>query len=104
SFADLLRLVSCSTGVSASTVSQADHLSANGDAAFIQGLDRDLVSLAYLAQHIRLGDSAVVEDQLASGRGAEAELVFLLADLKTGEVPLDQKCSDTAVPGGRIGV
>ena len=59
---------------------EADHLRADADAPFVQRLDRDLVALADLAEHVRARHAAVVEQQLAGAARADAELVFLLAD------------------------
>ena len=63
---------------------QAEHLRADADAAFVQRLDRDLVALADFAEHLRLRHDAVFEDQFAGAAGADAELVFLLADGESG--------------------
>ena len=65
-------------------------------------LNRDLVALAGLAQHVLFGHAAVFENQFAGGRGADAELVFLLADGESGEIFLDQKCGDAFVSGAGI--
>ena len=81
---------------------EADHLRADADAAFVQRLDRDLVALADLAEHVRARHAAVFEDQLAGAARADAELVFLLADREPGEPALDDERRDAAVAGGRI--
>ena len=83
--AELLALLGVGDGVIERALREAGHLRADGDAAFVQSLDRDLVALADFAEHVGGGDAAVVENQLASGRRANAELVFLLADLKPGK-------------------
>src|SRR2546425_6180843 len=58
----------------------ADHLSADADAAGVEGLDRHLVAFAHLSHYAGRGQLAAVEDQFARARRADAELVFLLAD------------------------
>ena len=59
---------------------ETEHLRADADAPFVQRLDRDLVALADVAEHVG-ARHAVLEDQLARAAGADAELVFLLADV-----------------------
>ena len=83
--AELLALLGVGDGVVERAAGQADHLRADPDAAFVQRLDGDLVALADLAEHVCLRHAAVVQDQLAGGRGAEAQLVLFLADLETRE-------------------
>ena len=78
---------------------QTDHLRADTDAPFVERLDRDLVALADFANHVRLGNLAIVENQLAGGRRANPELVFFLPDLKSGEFALDQERRDAFVAG-----
>ena len=75
------------------------HLRADADAAFVQRLDGDLVALADFAEHVRFRHAAVFENQLAGGRRADAELVFLLADGEAGEVALDEERGDAVVAG-----
>ena len=43
--------------------------------------------------------AAVVQDQLASGGRADAQLVLLLADLQARELALDQESRDALVSG-----
>ena len=83
---------------------EADHLRADADASFVQRLDRDLVALADLAEHVRARHAAVLEQQLARAARADAELVFLLADREPGEAALDEKRGDAAVAGVGIDV
>ena len=59
----------------------------------------DLVALADLAEHVRARHAAILEEQLARAAGADAQLVFLLADREPGEAALDQKRGDAAVAG-----
>ena len=66
---------------------------------FIQRLDRDLVALADVAEDVARGHLAVVEDQLARAAGADAELVFLLADAEPGRIALDDKRRDAVIAG-----
>ena len=80
---------------------EADHLRADADASFVERLDRDLVALADLAEDVRRRHPAVLEDQLAGAAGADAELVFLLADGEPGDAALDEERSDAAVAGVR---
>ena len=78
---------------------QAEHLRADADAALVERLDRDLVALADLAEHVGRGHDAVVEEQLAGAAGADAELVFLLADGEAGRAALDEERRDAVVAG-----
>ena len=77
-------MVQCALG-------QAHHLGADGNAALVQRLDGHFVSLAHLTQHVGCGHAAIVENQLASGGRADAQLVLLLSDPKAGEIALDQE-------------
>ena len=97
--AELLALLGVGEGVIERALRETGHLRADADAAFVEGLDGDLVAFADFADDVRFGDAAIVEDQLAGGRGADAELVFFLADLKAGEFALDQECRDAFVSG-----
>ena len=101
-FAELLALTAYFAGEFPSAAGQADHLRADADAAFVQRFDGDLVALAGLAQHVFFGHAAVFENQFAGGRGADAELVFFLANGKSGKIFFDQKCGDAFVSGGGI--
>ena len=44
---------------------ETQHLRADADAAFIEGLDGDLVALAALAQQVFLSNKTVVKEQFA---------------------------------------
>ena len=81
---------------------QAEHLRADADAAFVQGLDGDFVALAGFAEHVVRGHAAVVEDQLAGAGGADSELVLLVADGESGRVFLDEECGDSLIAGGGV--
>src|SRR5690606_32536218 len=78
--AKLLPLVQIAESVLESALSDAEHLRADADAAFVQGLDGDLVAPPRLPQHLVGADDAVVEDELAGAGGTDAELVLFLAD------------------------
>ena len=65
-------------------MARPSSLRGDADAAFVEGFDGDLVAFADLAEDIGGGDAAVVEEKLAGGGGADAELVFLLADGEAG--------------------
>src|SRR4051812_16579959 len=79
----------------------ANHLGTNADAALVQGLDGDLISLAHWPQHVLVRDNAVLENQLGGAGRANAELVLFLSDGKSGEAPFHQEASDALVaPGG----
>ena len=81
---------------------EADHLRADADAPLVQRLDRDLVALADLAEHVRARHAAVLEQQLAGAARADAELVFLLADREARRAALDEERGDAAIAGRRI--
>ena len=75
-----LRSLVYAIGVIERALREADHLRADADASLVERLDRDLVALADVAEHVRARDAAFFEDQLARAAGADPELVFLLAD------------------------
>ena len=83
---------------------EAEHLRADADAAFVQRFDRDFVALADLAEDLRLRHDAVLEDQLAGAAGADAELVFFLADRESRRAAIDDERGDAAVAGVGIDV
>ncbi len=76
---------------------EADELCADADAALVQGLDGDLVSLADRAEHVGDRDDAVVENQLAGRARTDAELVLFSADGEPGRGALDEERGDAAV-------
>ena len=78
---------------------QTQHLGTDSNAAFVQSLDRDFVTLAHFAHHVRFGNAAIVHDQLTGRRRAYAQLVFFLADLEAGEITLHHKAGDALVTG-----
>src|SRR5439155_7724579 len=100
--AKLLAFVGVLDGVFPGATSDAQHLRANADAAFVQRFDGDLISLAYFAEQVGLGHFAIFQDQLAGGGSANAQLVFFLTDAEAGKVFLHDKGSDAFVSGGRI--
>jgi hypothetical protein len=55
--AELLALLGPFRGVIPGSLREAEHLRADADAAFVEGLDGDLVALAGLAEHLRGGDA-----------------------------------------------
>src|SRR5205823_10708078 len=65
-FAKLLALLGVPAGVLPSASGHAGHLGADADPAFIQGFNRNLVSLALLAQHIRARHTAFLQDKFAT--------------------------------------
>ena len=104
SFAELFALLRVGERMIERALRQAHHLRADADAAFVQCLDRDLVALADFADHVGFGNAAIVQDQLAGGRRADAELVFLLADLEAREIAFDQERGDAFIAGVGIHV
>src|SRR5439155_810622 len=91
--AKLLALTGVGDGVIERATRQANHLRANGDPAFVERLDGDLVPLAHFTHHVLARHAAIVENQLARGRRAEAQLVLLFAYLEAGKAALDEKRS-----------
>ena len=89
-------------GVVERAAGEPDHLRADADASFVQRLDRDLVALADLAEDVRRGHAAVLEDELARAARADAELVLLLADRESGDPALDEERGDAAVARRRV--
>jgi hypothetical protein len=88
-----------------SPLCKPDHLSTNADAAFIQRLDRNLISFANLTKNLVIGDPASVEDYFAGGRGSNAEFIFFMSHLQAGSIAGDQEAGDpfVALVGIRIG-
>ena len=89
-------------GMAPGSGGEAEQLRGDADATFVEGLDGDLVALADFAEDVGGGDAAVVEEKFAGGRGADAELVFLLADRKAGRIALDEEGGDALVAGAGI--
>src|SRR6185436_7931453 len=81
-----------------------EHLRTNANPAFIQRLDGDLVALADFAEDTVYRHCAVLEDQLTGAAGADAELVFLLANREAGRTAVDQERRDPAIAGVRVDV
>ena len=81
---------------------QSDHLCADSDSPFIQGLDCDFVAAAHLAHDVRARYAAAVQDNFASGGSPQADFVFFSADLETGEIPLDQERGNPSITGPRV--
>src|SRR5579863_445397 len=100
--AELFALLRVLAGKFPRAAGQADHLGADADAAFVQRLNGDLVAFAGFAQHVVFGHAAVFQDQFASGRGADAQLVFFLAHRESGESFFDQEGGDAFVSGAGI--
>ena len=100
--AELLALLHVRDRVIERALREAEHLRADADAAFVERFDRDLVALADLAEDLRLRHHAVFEHQLAGAAGADAELVFLLADRESRRAAIDDERGDAAV--ARIGI
>ena len=98
-FAELLALLGIGGGVRPCALGEAEHLRADADAAFVEGLDGDLVAFAGLAEHVLGRDVAILEDDLAGRGGANAELVFFLADGKSDGVFFDEEGGDAFVSG-----
>ena len=86
------------------SLSQARHLSADGNPALIQRFDGDLVALAHFAENVGGRHAAVIQNQLAGGRCANAHFVFLAPHRETGHTALHHKGRNAFVAGGRIGV
>src|SRR5208337_4575971 len=84
------------------TTRQADHLRTDADAAFVQRFYGDLVALTNFAEHIVLRHPAIFQNQFAGAGGADAELVFLLADGKAGKSLVHDERRDALVSCRRI--
>src|SRR6266849_3990448 len=93
---------SVTNGKLQSAAGQANHLRAYGDTALVERLDGDLVAFSDLAHYVLARHAAVVQDQLAGRRGANAEFVLFLADLESRKIPFDEKRRNAAV--SRAGV
>src|SRR5579862_2672548 len=93
-FAELPAILRVLNRVVERALGESHHLRADADAPFVQRLDRDLVAFADLAEDARPRDGALLEDQLAGAAGADAQLVFLLADRKPRRAALHEKRGD----------
>ena len=95
--AELLAFLGVSDGVFERAARHAEHLRADADAALVERFDRHFVTLADFAQHVRLGNAAIFQDQFARGGGADPQLVLLLAHAEARGVALDQERGDPLV-------
>src|SRR5205085_1066771 len=82
----------------------ADHLRADADASAVERIDRVLVALSRLADDVLRRHFDAIEDELRRARGADAHLVFLLADREAGKALLDDERGDALVARRRIRV
>ena len=82
----------------------ADHLSADADPTFVQRLDSNLVAFSDLAQNIVFGNFAIFQDQFASARGPNTQLVLLFPDRETLKVPFHEESRNAFVPLIRVRV
>ncbi len=98
-FTELAALLGVFGGVAPGSGGEAEELGGDADAAFVEGLDGDLVAFADFAEDVGGGNAAVVEEELAGGGGADAELVFFLADGEAWRVALDEEGRDALVAG-----
>ena len=69
----------------------ADAGSAQFEAADVQDVERDVVTLADLAEQVFGRHLAVRQDQRAGGGAADAELVLLRADREARRIALDEE-------------
>ena len=69
----------------------------DGDAAAIQNSQAVDEAFAGLAEQLRCGQAAIGEDHFAGGAGAHAQLVFLLADAKSGRALLENESRDAVL-------
>src|SRR5688572_6684759 len=97
SLSELLALTEVGDRRGERALGDADHLRADADAPLVEGVDRNLVSLTDRTKNVLCRYLAVVEKQLDGARRADAELVFLLADLESLEVALDDERGDAAI-------
>ncbi len=102
--AELLAFAGISDGVIERAAGQADHLRADGDTAFVEGFDGDLVALPNVTHDVFARYAAVVQNQFAGGRGAQPEFVFFLTYLEAGKFALHQERRHSLVAGLRIGI
>ena len=65
--------------------------------AVVEHVERDLVSLANLAEHVRRRHPCVLQDQRRGGGAVQPHLVFFLAGAHAGKGALDEKRREGAV-------
>src|SRR5580700_3520228 len=80
----------------------ADRERGDGNAPAIQNAQAVDESLALLAQQLRFGHTAIGEYHFTGGAGAHAELVFLLAELKTGNAFFKDERGNAVVGRGAV--
>src|SRR5262245_42055235 len=97
--AELLPFARVLDGVIQRALRETDHLRTDCDAAFVQRFNRGAIALADFAEDVPAGHGTVLEEQFARAAGADAQLVFFLANRETGKIALDEKRGDAAVPG-----
>ena len=91
--AERLALLGISNGILQREPRAAHAHRAQLEASHVQDVESDDVALADFTQQIFHRNLAVVEDQRAGGRAADAHLVFFRADRKSRESLLHQKRS-----------
>ena len=75
----------------------ADHLRPDADAAAVERVDRDLVSLTHRAEHVGLGHLDTIENQLGRARCADPELVLFLAHREPWKASFDDEGRDALI-------
>jgi hypothetical protein len=85
--AELDALLGVRDGRLKGALGDAQRLGRDADAAAVQRGHGDLEALALLAQQVFLRDLHIVEDQLAGGGGADAQLVVVVAEGQSPSSP-----------------
>ena len=93
-FAESLALLGVADGVFQRNARAAHAHGAQLEAADVQNVEGDDVALADFAEQVFHRHLAIVQNQRAGGRAANAHLVLFGADGESGKVPLDQKCGE----------
>src|SRR5262245_59933334 len=70
---------------------ETEHLRADADPSLVHRLDRNLVTLARLAEQGGAQHAAVIEQQLARAARANSQLVLFLADGEARRSALDDE-------------
>ena len=88
---ELLSLLGVSDGSLKSSLRDTQSLGSDTDTSAVKSMHSNLEACALLTKHSVLGDTAVSEDQLISGRTLDTHLLFLGTEGKSGSTFLNDK-------------
>src|SRR5689334_11312578 len=101
-FAELLPLLCVPAGVFPRATGDAGHLRSNADSALVKGFNRDPVAFSWFSEHVCAWHTAILQEQLASGRSANTELVLFFSNGEPWKILLNDERRNSLVPSRRI--